>query len=1177
MNACYVQYLRGANLLKVADVNGTSWSNGIAPGSSDTTGNFNPYCTINGIGSGFSVSGAQLLVTASITFQPAFAGAKNNYLIAYDQYGLNSGWQQVGTWTVGVTPVTPPVWTISSTHSGNFTRGQSGAVYTVTVSNQTGAGASVGTATVTETAPSGLALVSMSGSGWSCVAGSNTCTRSNSLAAGQSYPPITVTVSVLPDAVSPIVNQVSVSGGGAASPASATDSTVVTGAPLSLMASPPGASGHRQVFTFTWSDPQGYASIGSLQVKFTNTQSTANSCWMRFDQAASTIYLRNNAGTEMAAAPLGAGAAVQNSQCAVYPAETTISGSGNQLTLVLSMGFFTSYSGAQSIWMEANNGADSGWGNAKGTYTVNDQQPTIDGVSPSSGRGWTQTFAFTFSDADGTADLYNAQVNFNNSYSQTPHSCYVMVMLGTKAIYLADDNGNLQAPVIAGNSGLVQNSQCSINAPAASVQTTGNSTTLNLGITFASTYAGQVGVWSTVQDQALVSAAWSNAGNWLVGPLQDYTVGVTPASQTLLAGESRSYTVNLTAINGFSGSYTFSASGLPGNATASFGPVSNGSTTMTVTTAKAENGGPPGEFDITITAVANGISHTTVAHLSVQDFVVSLSPPVINGKCRADYTVYDQLNPSSDPVYTTTVNGVNGYGGNVFFPVPTASPTFIWGSGTSTPIVSANGGTAILGVGARLDYTSCNNANLVYNITWNPSAWGLPVNHPTVGQLTVNQGAQQLTVLTVTSPPNQTVTPPNGALYGLTVTSKFGYSSAVSGNVVLTASALPAGWTAVFTPSTVYVDGSTAGFAQLRVTPPAGAAAGAFASFSILASGGASGFGASVTVNAAVSNNMTITSSPAGLTFQSNGVNCLSPCVAAKGSSITAPTQVSTSNVHLRYVFTGWSTGSTVNPQTFNADVTANFKRQFELTVSATAGGTVNQASSEWIDEASPAATRTLTATAATGYVFAGFSGDVTSGASSVQLTMDGPKNIVATFAAVGGGGAVSIVTSPAGLPVTINGVACSANCTATVGQILSVTRTATLAGDPQGKRYYFTSWPGGSSNLEFTIPSNPAASYVATFRTQYQVSVAPSPTTGGGTVTISPTGTPDLGWYDSGSAVQFTVTPISPNQFLGYSGATITNNQVTVTGPMTLTANFGQPMTEYIRVNGRVIAIEKH
>ena len=35
-----------------------------------------------------------------MTFKPAFAGAKSIYLHAVDEAGSNSGWQQLGTWTV---------------------------------------------------------------------------------------------------------------------------------------------------------------------------------------------------------------------------------------------------------------------------------------------------------------------------------------------------------------------------------------------------------------------------------------------------------------------------------------------------------------------------------------------------------------------------------------------------------------------------------------------------------------------------------------------------------------------------------------------------------------------------------------------------------------------------------------------------------------------------------------------------------------------------------------------------------------------------------------------------------------------------------------------------------------------------------------------------------------------
>ena len=119
----------------------------------------------------------------------------------------------------------PPVLGITKSHVGNFSPGQQNAQYTVLVSN-TGTGPTVDPVTVTETAPSGETLVSMSGSGWTCTSGGNTCTRSDALSAGMSYGAITVTVDVASNATSPQVNTVLASGGGSAS-ATATDSTMI--------------------------------------------------------------------------------------------------------------------------------------------------------------------------------------------------------------------------------------------------------------------------------------------------------------------------------------------------------------------------------------------------------------------------------------------------------------------------------------------------------------------------------------------------------------------------------------------------------------------------------------------------------------------------------------------------------------------------------------------------------------------------------------------------------------------------------------------------------------------------------------------------------------------------------------------------------------------------------------
>ncbi len=65
----------------------------------------------------------------------------------------------------------------------------------------------------------------MAGNGWMC--NTATCARSDALASGSSYPAITVTVNVAGNVNSPLLNQVSVSGGGSAA-ANASDSTVIT-------------------------------------------------------------------------------------------------------------------------------------------------------------------------------------------------------------------------------------------------------------------------------------------------------------------------------------------------------------------------------------------------------------------------------------------------------------------------------------------------------------------------------------------------------------------------------------------------------------------------------------------------------------------------------------------------------------------------------------------------------------------------------------------------------------------------------------------------------------------------------------------------------------------------------------------------------------------------------------
>lgn len=120
-----------------------------------------------------------------------------------------------------------PVVSILKSHSGNFTQGQVGATFTLTVTNN-GPGYTFGTVTVTDTLPSPyLVATGISGSGWACTLGTLTCTRMDNIPAGSSYPTITVTVKVAGNAPASVTNSATVSGGGSANPNTSNDQTTI--------------------------------------------------------------------------------------------------------------------------------------------------------------------------------------------------------------------------------------------------------------------------------------------------------------------------------------------------------------------------------------------------------------------------------------------------------------------------------------------------------------------------------------------------------------------------------------------------------------------------------------------------------------------------------------------------------------------------------------------------------------------------------------------------------------------------------------------------------------------------------------------------------------------------------------------------------------------------------------
>jgi exo-1,4-beta-D-glucosaminidase len=172
----------------------------------------------------------------------------------------------------------PPVLAVASSHDGSFAQGDAADSYTLKVSSSASGGPTTGTVTVTDALPAGLTPARMSGSGWDCslapaqLPGSvnlfepaPACTRSDALAPGASYPPITLTVETADNAQASVANSVTVSGGGSANPASATDATTVQQLPA-LTVSGGYASGGLEYAPFAQGDGAGAADTYNLTV-----------------------------------------------------------------------------------------------------------------------------------------------------------------------------------------------------------------------------------------------------------------------------------------------------------------------------------------------------------------------------------------------------------------------------------------------------------------------------------------------------------------------------------------------------------------------------------------------------------------------------------------------------------------------------------------------------------------------------------------------------------------------------------------------------------------------------------------------------------------------------------------------------------------------------------------------
>ena len=146
---------------------------------------------------------------------------------------------------------------------------------------------------------------------------------------------------------------------------------------------------------------------------------------------------------------------------------------------------------------------------------ISQTQPALAGsVSPSGGGGLSQAFTFVFSDSQGATNLASAEMLFGVSPSAA-NSCLIVYDPNQGTIALqSDDLASKQIKPI-GSSGTLENSQCAIDAT--SVTASSLSISINVGITFKSTFKGRKNIYLYAADgESSVNTGWEPTGTYTV-------------------------------------------------------------------------------------------------------------------------------------------------------------------------------------------------------------------------------------------------------------------------------------------------------------------------------------------------------------------------------------------------------------------------------------------------------------------------------------------------------------------------------------------------------------------------------------------------------------------------------------------------------------------------------------
>jgi hypothetical protein len=133
----------------------------------------------------------------------------------------------------------------------------------------------------------------------------------------------------------------------------------------------------------------------------------------------------------------------------------------------------------------------------------------------------------------------------------------------------------------------------------------------------------------------------------------DFSLSLSPSTQTVTAGNSTNYTATITPVNGFAGAVSLAVSGLPAGVNGSFAPASvsgSGSSTLNISTSSSN---PASSSTLTVTGKSGNLSHSATVTLAIQAANACTGPNCTSKRLKI-------VNGCGNPMWIFFQTGFNG-------------------------------------------------------------------------------------------------------------------------------------------------------------------------------------------------------------------------------------------------------------------------------------------------------------------------------------------------------------------------------------------------------------------------------------------------------------------------------------------------------------------------------------